>query len=45
MKVIEYASKNPNLGCRVIAAHFNIGKTSVSNILKNAKTLQKNMNS
>ena len=37
---IEYASKSPTLGCRVIAAHFNIEKASASNILKNAKTLQ-----
>ena len=41
MKVIEYASKKPKLGCRVILVHFNTGKTSVSNILKKAKTLQK----
>ena len=41
MKVIEYANKNPKLECRVIAANFNIRKTSASNILKNAKTLQK----
>ena len=41
MKVIEHVSKNPELGCRVIATHFNTGKTIVSNIVKNAKTLQK----
>lgn len=41
MKFIDYASKNPKLECRVITANFNIRKTSASNILKNAKTLQK----
>lgn len=41
MKVIAYANNNPKMGCRVIAEHFKIGKTCVSNILRNAKTLQK----
>ena len=41
MKVIDYPSKNPKLGFRVIVAHFNIGKTNGSNILKNAKIVQK----
>ena len=40
-KVIDYANKNPKMGCRVIAEHFSIGKTCVSNILRNAKTLQR----
>ena len=41
MKVIEYANKNPTKGCRFIGEHFSIGKTCVANILKNAKTLEK----
>ena len=41
MKVIDYANKNPKIGCRVIAEHFSIGKTCVTNILRNAKTFQR----
>ena len=42
MKVIDYVRKKiPKVGCRVIAEHFRIGKAYVSNILRNAKTLQK----
>ena len=41
MKVIDYANKNPKTGCRMIAEHFSIGETCVSNILRNVKTLQK----
>ena len=41
MKFIEYASKNPKLGCRVIATYFSIGKSSISNILKKTKALEK----
>ena len=40
MKVIDYANKSANVGCRVIAEHFSIGKTYVSDILLNAKALQ-----
>ena len=40
-KVIEYTNKNPTKGCRFIGEHFSIGKTCVANILKNAKTLEK----
>ena len=29
------------MGCRVIAEHFSIGKTCVSNILRNANTLKR----
>ena len=35
MKVIKYAKKNPKMECRVIAEHFNICKTCVSDILRN----------
>ena len=40
MKIIDYANKNPKMGCRVIAEHFSVGKTCVSDILRNAKTLR-----
>ena len=42
-KVIDYANKNPKMGCRVIAEHFSIGKTCVSNTLRNAKFFKGNM--
>ena len=41
MKVIDYANKNPKMVCQVIAEHFSIGKTYVSNILRNIKSLQR----
>ena len=41
MKVIDYTNKNPKLGCQVIAEHFSIEKNCVSDILMNAKTLQR----
>ena len=41
MKANDYANKNPKMGCRVIAEHSSIGKTCVSNMLRNAKTLQR----
>ena len=40
MKVIDYADKNSKMGCWIIADNFSIGKTCVSNILRNTKTLQ-----
>ena len=44
MKAIDYANKNPKMGCRVIAEHFSIGKTCVSNILRNGNLFKGNMN-
>ena len=41
MKVIDYANKILKMECRVIAEYFSGGKTCVSNILRNAKTLQR----
>ena len=38
---MNYANKNPKMGCRVIAKYFSIGKTCVSNTLRNVKTLQR----
>ena len=33
LKVIDFAKKNPTMGCRKIAEHFYIGKTAIANIL------------
>ena len=41
IKAINYANKNPKMGCRVIVEHFSIRKTCVWNILRNAKNLQR----
>ena len=41
MKVIDYANKNPKIGCRVITEYFSIGKTCFSNILRDTKALQR----
>ena len=42
MKVIdEEKKKHPKMGCWVIAEHFSVGKIYVSNILRNAETLQR----
>ena len=41
MKVIDYSNKKPKMEWRVIAEHVSIGKICVSNILRNAKTLQR----
>ena len=41
MKVIDYANKNPKIGCRVIAEYFSIGNTCFSNILRNTKAVQR----
>ena len=40
-KVIDYANKNPKIGCRVIAEYFSIGNTCFSNILRNTKAVQR----
>ena len=43
--VIDYANKNPKKGCRMIAEHFSIEKTYVSNIFSRAQKLFRgNMN-
>ena len=44
MKVIGYANKNPKRGCWVIAEHFSIRKTYISNISTNAKLFKGNIN-
>ena len=41
MKVIDYANKNPKIGCRVIAEYFSVGNTCFSNILRNTKAVQR----
>lgn len=41
MDILNYAKDHPKMGCRQIAEHFSIGKTAVSNILKNSADLRK----
>ena len=40
IKIVDYANKNPKMGCQLITEHFITGKTCVSNILRNVKYLQ-----
>ena len=39
--ILDYASEHPKMGCLKIAEHFSVGKTAVSNILKDGKNLRK----
>ena len=39
--ILDYANEHPKMGCWKIAEHFSVGKTAVSNILKDRKNLQK----
>ena len=39
--ILDYANEHPKMGCRNIAEHFSVGKTAVSNILKDGKNLRK----
>ena len=39
--ILDYANEHPKMGCRKIAEHFSVGKTAVSNILKDGKNLRK----
>ena len=41
IKAIDYANKNPQMGCRVIVEHSSIRKTCAWNVLRNAKNLQR----
>ena len=45
ISLLDYASKHPKTGCRQLAKHFNIGKTAVANILKDAGTCERIMSS
>ena len=38
---LDYANEHPKMGCWKIAEHFSVGKTAVSNILKDGKNLRK----
>ena len=38
-KVLQFAKKNPNLGSRKLADHFEIGKTQIQAILKNKEAI------
>ena len=39
--ILDYANESPKMGCRKIAEHFSVGKTTASNLLKEGKNLQK----
>ena len=39
VKVLQFAKKNPNLGSRKLADHFEIGKTQIQAILKNKEAI------
>ena len=39
--VLDYANEHSKMGCRKIAEHFSVGKTAISNILKDGKNLRK----
>ena len=41
IEILDYAAKHTELGCRKLAWHFSVGKTVISNILKQGKTLRK----
>ena len=37
--VLDYANAHPKMGCRKLAKHFSVGKTAISNILKDSRNL------
>ena len=39
--ILDYANEHLQMGCRKIAEPFSVGKTAVSNILKEDKSLRK----
>ena len=39
VKVLQFAKKNPNLGSRKLADHFEIGKTQIQAVLKNKEAI------
>ena len=41
INILDYAIQHPTMGCRKLAEHFSIGKTAVSNILKDSKNLRR----
>ena len=40
VEVIKYAADHPGIGIRAIGEHFKVGKTQVSDILKNKDSIQ-----
>ena len=40
IKFLDFAQKNPKLGCRKLADTYKIGKTAAANILKNEKKIR-----
>ena len=41
--ILDYANEHPQMGCWKIAEHFSVGKTAISNILKDGKNLRKDI--
>ena len=39
--VLDYTNEHPKMDCRKLAEHFLVGKTAISNILKESKNLQR----
>ena len=39
--VLDYANEHPKMGCRKLAEHVSVGKTIISNILKDYKNLRR----
>ena len=37
--ILDYANKHPKMSCQQLAEHFSVGKTAISNILKDSKAL------
>ena len=40
IKFLDFAKKNPKLGCRKLAHTYKIGKTAAANILKNERKIR-----
>ena len=43
IEILDYAAKYPELGCWKLAEHFSVGKTGIAKILKQGKTLRKDV--
>ena len=41
IKILNYSNENPKIGCREIAAQFQVDKTATSSVLKDGKKLRK----
>ena len=40
IKFLDFAKKNPKLGCKKLAHTYKIGKTAAANILKNERKIR-----